>query len=212
MRFAIRSFAAILFLSACSAATAEKPADKPSADPKETPLELSITGKVVKFTLDTGDLTPAEYQKKIEDAAKAKNGRPPATPTVDLAIEIKNTSDKAVMVWSKGDHVVLELELKGKGAVTANPNLAFTREFRLPVAVEIAPGKSLSIPVKSLTSGFRGASKFTYWTAAGDYELVAKFKTGMDPAPKGATDAGDGFGTVTLTSAPLKVTVEEKKK
>ena len=124
-------------------------------------------------------------------------------------LEIKNNSDKPVKVWSKGDPVVVELELKGKGAVTANPKLAFTREFRGPTAVEIAPGKSLSIPVKSLTSGYRDASKFTYWTAPGEYELVATFKTGMTPPPKDAKE-NDGFGVVTLTSAPLKLTVVEK--
>lgn len=210
MRNAIRGFVAILFLSACSASAEDKPADKAKADPEGTPLELSITGKTVKYSLDTGGLSPAEFKTKIEDAAKAKGGRPPAAPTVDLTLEIKNTSDKVVKVWSKGDPVVLELELKGKGAVTANPNLAFTREFRSPVAAEIEPGKTLSIPIKELKSGFRGASKFTYWTAPGEYELVAKFKTGMSPAPKGSKDF-DGFGVVTLTSAPLKLTVEEKK-
>ena len=206
MFHSIPALAAFLTLAATTALAA----DKPKADPKGTPLELSITGKTLKFTLDTGGLTPAEYKQKIEDSPKPRGGRPPATPTVDLTLEIKNTSDKAVMVWSGGDSVVIELELKGKGAVTANPMLAFTREFRLPTAVEIAPGKSLSIPVKSLTSGFRGASKFTYWTAPGDYELVATFKTGMTPPPKDAKE-NDGFGEVTLTSSPLKLTVEEKK-
>lgn len=201
MKRAIYGFAALLGLSATTIG-----ADKPKADPDTTPLEISITGKTVKYTLDTGGLSPEEYKKKLEDA----KGRPPATPAVDLAIEIKNTSSKPVMVWSKGDPVVLELELKGKGAVTLNPNLAFTREFRTPTAVEIAPGKSLSIPVKSLTSGFRNASRFTYWTAPGEYELVAKFKTGVNPAPKGSKDAGEDFGQVTLTSAGFKLTVETK--
>jgi hypothetical protein len=192
----------------CSAAVADN--DKPKADPEGTPLEITITGKAVKFELDLGGLTSEEYKTKLEGLGK-NSGRPPATPKVDLAIEIKNTSDKAVTVWSAGDSVIVELELKGKGAVSLAPNLAFTREFRLPTAKEIAPGKTLSIPVKSLTAGFRGSSTFSYWTAPGDYELIAKFKTGMNPPPKGAKDAGEGFGTVTLTSAALKVTVEEKK-
>lgn len=186
-------------------------ADKPKADPEGTPLELTITGKVVKFELDTGGLSSDDYKKKIEDAGKGRGARPPATPKVDFTVEIKNTSDKPVTVWSKGDAVVLDLELKGKGAVSIAPPLAFTREFRLPVAVELAPGKSVSIPVKSLTSGFRGASVFSYWTAPGEYELVAKLKTGVNPPPKNAKEAGEGFGEVKLTSAGLKLTVEEKK-
>lgn len=198
-------FASLLLL--CSAVVAD---DKPKADPDGTPLELAITGKVVKFELDLGGLTSEQYKTKLEGLGK-NGGRPPATPKVDLAIEIKNASDKPVKVWSAGDPVVIELELKGKGAVSLAPNLAFTREFRLPTSAEVAPGKSLSIPVKSLTAGFRNASTFSYWTAPGEYELVAKLKTAMNPAPKGAKDAGDDFGTITLTSKPLKLTVEEKK-
>ena len=135
----------------------------------------------------------------------------PRPPAVDLAVEIKNTSDKPVKVWAKGDPVVLTLTLKGKGAVNIDPPLAFTQEFRIPEAVEIAPGKTHTIPVKSLTSGFRGRRTTRYWTEPGEYELVATLKTGVSPAPKGAKEGMDGFGLVTLTSAPFKLTVEEKK-
>lgn len=191
------------------AAADDKPGGKPKAEPAGTPLELSITGQTVKYTLDTGELAPETYRKKLEAALKM-GGRPPAAPAVDLTVEIKNTSDQPVKVWAKGDPVVLTLELKGTGAVNAEPRRAFTREFRLPSAVEIAPGKSHAIPVKALTSGFRGMSKYAYWTAPGEYGLVATLKTGMQPAPKGAKDF-DGFGVVTLTSAPLKITIAGKK-
>ncbi|MFO0804583.1 MAG: hypothetical protein U0791_15845 [Gemmataceae bacterium] len=204
-------FARIVATLAVFASATAFAAEKPKADPEGTPLELTITGKVVKFELDTGGLSSDDYKKKIEDAGKGRGARPPAAPKVDFTVEIKNTSDKPVTVWSKGDAVVLDLELKGKGAVSIAPPLAFTREFRLPVAVELAPGKSVSIPVKSLTSGFRGASVFSYWTAPGEYELVAKLKTGLNPPPKNAKEAGEGFGEVKLTSAGLKLTVEEKK-
>ncbi len=207
----ILSLAIVAGLMSTTLAEDTKPA-KAKAEPEGTPLELILSGKTTKFTLDTGGLTPAEFKKKIENATdpNGRGGRPPATPAVDLTLEIKNTSDKAVQVWAKGDPVTLTLELKGKGALNVAPLLAFTQEFRLPQAVEIAAGKTHSIPVKSLVSGFRGASVFSYWTEPGDYELVATLKTGMQPAPKGAQDF-DGFGVVTLTSAPLKLTVEEKK-
>ena len=55
------------------------------------------------------------------------------------------------------------------------------------------------------------ASHYSYWTEPGEHELVATLKTGVSPAPKGAKEGMDGFGLVTLTSAPFKVTVEEKK-
>jgi hypothetical protein len=208
----ILSLAVILGLAGVTRAEDKKDTG-PKADPADTPLELKITGEKTTYPLETGGQSPAEYKKAIEAAANPKGGfggRPPAAPKVDLSVEIKNTSDKPVMVWTKGDPVVLTLELKGEGAANISPPLAFTQEFRLPQAVTIPAGKSVSIPVKSLTSGFRGASVFSYWTKPGDYELVAKLKTGMQPAPKGAMDF-DGFGVVNLTSAPLKLTVEEKK-
>lgn len=185
---------------------------KPKADPEGTPLELSVGGKTTKYALETGGMSAADYKKSIEDAAKKKGfGKLPAAPAVDLTVEIKNTSDKPVNVWHKGDPVVLVLELKGKGAVNADFNGPMTLEFRLPEAVEIAAGKSHTIAVKSLRSGMRGNTKYAYWTEPGEYELVATLRTGVNPAPKGAKEGMDGFGMVLLTSAPLKITVEEKK-
>ena len=203
----------ILTFALCFPAAAvradDKNADKPRADPEATPLELAITGKATTYTLDTGGLSAEEYRKRLAD--EAKTGKPLAVPMIDLAVEIKNTSDKGVQVWNAGDPVVLTLDLRGKGAVNLDPALAFTREFRIPKSVEIPPGKSVSIPLTSLTSGFRGRSHVSYWTEPGDYELVATLKTGVSPAPKGAKDGMDGFGLVTLTSAPFKLTVEGKK-
>jgi hypothetical protein len=184
--------------------------DKPKADPEGTPLTLTITGKQTKYVLDTGRLTPAEFKQQIERAI-ADGGQLPAPPAIDLSITITNTSDKPIQVWVKGDPVILDVELKGKGAINAAPLLAFTQEFRSPEAVEIPAGKTHTIPLKSLTSGFRGAAKFAYWTQPGEYELVATLKTGVAPAPKGAAEGMDGFGIVRLTSPAFKVTVEAKK-
>ncbi len=203
----------ILAFALCFTAAAiradDNKADKPRADPEGTPLKLTITGKSTTYALDTGGLSAEDYRKKLED--EAKTGKPLAVPAIDLAVEIKNTSDKGVQVWTTGDPVVLTLDLKGKGAVNLDPALAFTREFRIPKSVEIPAGKSVSIPLKSLTSGFRGRSHVSYWTEPGEYELVATLKTGVSPAPKGAKEDMDGFGLVTLTSAPFKLMVEGKK-
>jgi hypothetical protein len=116
-----------------------------------------------------------------------------------------------VSVWVTGDPVVLTLNLKGKGALNVAPNLAWTEEFRIPKAVEIAVGKTHTISVKALVSGYRGGAVWSYWTEPGDYELTATMKTGANPSPKGAKEGMDGFGMVTLTSAPLKIVVEAKK-
>jgi hypothetical protein len=183
--------------------------DAPKTDPPGTPLQLTITGKKTSYTLDAGGLSAADYGKKIAD--EAKRGKPLAVPAIDLAAEIKNTSDQPVQVWAGGDPFVLTLTLKGRGAVNVTPAIAFTEEFRLPKSVEIPAGKAFVVPLKSLSSGHRGLAHAAYWTEPGDYELVATLKTGVKPAPKGAKEGMDGFGLVTLTSPPFKLTVEAKK-
>jgi hypothetical protein len=211
MKLSLVKIVPILFISATLPGLRgdEKPA-KPQADPPTTPLEMTITGKVTKYTLDLGGRSAAEFKKAVE--AAAQNGqRPPAAPAVDLTIRIRNTSDKPLQLWTGGDPVVLTLTLKGPGAVNVAPLLAFTQEFRAPSATEVGPGKTVEIPVHSLVSGFRGAAHWAYWTEPGEYELIATFKTGFSPAPKGSAEGMDGFGIVTLTSSPLKLTVEAKK-
>ena len=108
--------------------------------------------------------------------------------------------------------MVMTLELKGKGALNLEPLGPITLEFRLPKAAEIAAGKTFDIPLKSLTSGFRGRSHDCVLDRAG------RVRTGGEAEdrrrtrrPKGAKEGMDGFGVVTLTSAPFKLTVEEKK-
>jgi hypothetical protein len=175
------------------------------AEEKPEPLTIGISG-TAKYKLDLGGKTQAEYAKAVE--AKAKAGAPLATPAVDLKIEVTNTTDKPLKLWAGGDPVVLTVRLKGKGALDLDPPLAFTEEFRSPVVVEIAAGKSHTFALKALTSGFRGRAHFAYWTAPGEYELVAELKSATNPAPKGAKEVRDDFGLVTLTSKPFKVTVE----
>jgi hypothetical protein len=178
-------------------------------EPAGVPLEITITGKKTTFPLDLDGKTSAEFEEVIKKAKEA-GGPVPKPPAVDFVVTIKNTGKDTIMVHTSGDPVVLTLELKGKGAINVEPALAFTTDFRLPQGVGLGAGKTIEIPVKSLTSGFRGASKMAYWTAPGEYELVATWVTGVSPVPKGAEDNGEGYGKVTLTSAPLKITVEGK--
>lgn len=193
-----------LLLTATLAAAADKAPEPGKATPEGTPMEATIEG-TAKYTLDLGGMSADEFAKSL------KGDHVPAAPKVDLKLVLKNTSKDEIRVWKAGDAVTVTLTLKGKGAESAKPDLAFTQEFRLPTAVAVAAGKTFELPIKSLTSGFRGASEFAYWTRAGEYELVATIATGVSPAPKGADDAGDGFGRVLVASKPFKITVEEKK-
>jgi hypothetical protein len=183
----------------------DKDKDKPKSDPKGAPIQATLTAKKTTFKLDLGGKTAEEFNKTIKDE------KYPPAPAVDMVLELKNTSDKDVEVWISGDPTKIMLELKGKGAVnTQIKNLITTQEFRVPKPVKLAAGKTHKIEIKSLAYGFRGISNRSYWTEAGDYTLTATFHTAISPAPKGAKDAEGGFGFVTLTSAPLKIKVEDK--
>ena len=183
------------------AALADDDDKGPTTDPKGVPLELSIRAK--KTTYPLGEARTAAELKQLAEAGE----RMPKPPEVELKVLVKNTGTRPLRVWAKGDPVVLTLKLKGDGAVNVEPRLAFTLEYRTPEAVEVAPGKTVEFPIKTLASGFRGQSRYSYWTKPGEYELVAKLKTGVNPVPPGAKEQ-DGFGVVTLTSAPVKLKVE----
>jgi len=199
---------AILFLVPFALSAEEKELKPGTVDPATTPLEVTITGKVTKYTLDLTGTTSKDYAKSLEEASK--NGRPVRPPAVDLVVKVTNTSKEKIQVWNKGDTVAMIIQLSGKGALNLKPSLATTLEFRLPEAVVLEAGKSIEFPVKVLSSGFRGNSDYSYWTDAGEYELFATFRTGVSPAPKGAEDQ-DGFGIVRAKSKAFPITVELKK-
>jgi hypothetical protein len=207
MRFGL-CIVSVVATAAAWTVAADPPADKPSAEPKGTPVELSITGKTA-YPLDLGGKTPEQFKKMIEDAGNDA-AKLPKRPALELKLVIKNTGDKPVTVWTKGDPVVIGLKLKGDGAVTAKPQGIFTQEFRAPEGVEIAPGKTAEIPLKELAGGFRTRSEFAYWTKPGEYELTATLKTGVTP-PSRSLAPGGGAGEVTLTSAAVKIKIEAKK-
>jgi hypothetical protein len=172
-------------------------------------VEMRLTAKKTTYALDLGGKTAAEIKKQIGDSDKT--GRAPAPPAVDLALEFRNTSDKEVKIWIEGDATQLTLDLKGPGAVNnERKKLAVTLDFRLPKTITLAPGKSRSLPIKSLAHGFRNLTAASYWLEPGDYTLTASYKTALWPAPKGSTDAGEGFGIVILTNSPLKLKVQAK--
>ena len=179
---------------------------------KDKPAKPPVTAKLIAnkgtYTLDLDGMTPEQFRAALKDAEKS--GKYPKPPAVDLKLELTNTSDKEVQIWQSGDPVQLRLELKGKGAVSARPLLAFTREFRVPRAMTLAPGKSHTIAIKSLQFGFRGVAERAYWTEAGEYTLTARFQTGISPPPPDSKAGRDGFAPITLTSEPIKIKVEAK--
>jgi hypothetical protein len=199
---------ALVVFAVAGLAKEAKPKDAGKTEPPGVPLELRLVAKKATYQLDLGGKTADEFRKQLQEAEKS--GKSPPPPAVDLVLELKNTGTKDVQVKLDGDDSRIILHLKGKGAVSIEPRKAFTQEFRNGRVVTLAPGKSESIKIKSLDYGFRGVAQQAYWTEAGEYSLAASYHLPVAPAPKGAEDAGEGFGQVTVTSAPVKITVESK--
>jgi hypothetical protein len=178
-------------------------------EPKGAPIQAILKANKMTYKLDLGGKTADELRKQLQNADDP--GQYPSAPEVDLVLELKNTGDKETRIWIGGDATQLMLELKGKGAVnTEIKGLAFTREFRIPQTLALAAGKSHQIKITKLTYGQRDLSHRSYWLEPGEYELTARYQTAISPAPLGAEDAGEGFGRVRVTSAPIKLKVEGK--
>src|SRR5262245_10748785 len=170
-------------------------------------LTIEIKSLKVSYKLDLGGKTGKEYLEMLDKRSK-EGGDMPKPPTVDFEITIKNTGKAKVEFWASGDPVLLELEIKGPGAITLPSNLAFTTIFIMPKLMPLEPGKTHKISLKSLQSGTRGAGTYHYWAEPGEYTIVARYRTGISPAPKGS-EVEKGVGKVTLTSPPIKVKVEK---
>lgn len=171
-------------------------------------LELKISAKQTKYPLLLGGLTAEEFRKLIKRGEMGEV-QMPNPPAVELTIELINTSNKAIEVYTSGDPVFFTLDLKGPGAVTANLARAFTLEFRMPKATTIEPGKSYTTKLTSLSFGHRGAANGAFWTEPGEYTLSATFTTGIKPAPAKAETDESGFARVVIPSNTIKLQVEK---
>jgi hypothetical protein len=203
-------------------ALAAEPQPQGKTDPPGAPLEARLIVNKKEYVLDRGGLSAEEYR-----AAARKQ---PPQVNIDLALEIRNTSDKEITIWMAddyrketsqegGDYVRLLLDLKGPGAVSATVTQRFTRPKTPPPRLtKIAPGKTWTLPITSLSYGTPGIATFavdrTCWTDPGEYTLAATFQTAVQPAPAGSKPSKwahfDG-GIVTVTTPPVKLTVVEKK-
>ena len=191
-------------LAVASGADDPKLADKGKTDPPGAPLEAVLTSKAASYQLDLGGMTADEVRKAIDA------GVYPPPPAVDLSLELRNTGDKDVQIRMNGTTNVIDLDLKGPGAVSVALKGRITNHLIVaPKTITLERGKGQTIPITSLAYGFKGSHN-AYWLAPGKYTLTASYKTTMAPAPAGAAPADEGFGAVTITSAPLVITVEGK--
>jgi len=182
-----------------------KPAGKgkppPSTDPAVVPLEARLIVSKKEYALDLGGLTAEEFSKGIQFSYTP-------TPLVDLTLELRNTSTKPVTI-RRGDGG-LDLDepyfwLVGRGAMNISHwarsvSVAVDRKSR---SILLGPGGSIRRRVGTLFSD----SQSCYWLTPGEYTLHAHCYGAISPKPEGASDAGEGYGYVSLHCPPVKLTV-----
>jgi hypothetical protein len=142
---------------------------------------------------------PAGAQQELP-VAKAGDHRPP--PEVDLALELRNTTDSEMRVEVAGPRTELRLELQGPGVKVTQadeePNQATKAEI-----VTLKPGQSHTLRITRLEDGRPGARRQLYWTEPGDYTLTARIATV-------ASSPGLGERRITARSPPVTIHVEGK--
>lgn len=143
----------------------------------------------------------ATLKEQQEEVAAAKvTGRLPRLPPVDLELELRNSTDHEMRVWTSGPQTELRLDLRGPRVESVPAKDDAEAE---PEAVTLRPGASHVIRIKSLTEGRAGTRRTWYWGEPGDYTLTAEFTTR-------ASAPGMGQRRVTARSAPVTIHVEEK--
>jgi hypothetical protein len=167
-------------------------------------VELKLIAKKETYPWPYG-LGPKELEQSLKELIQQRKQMEavefPTPPAVDLVLEIKNTGSERTTVYIDGDVNVLTLQLKGPGVVTADPGLAFTADLRPSKPTELAPGKSVEIPIKYLADGFRRGGRYIYPTAPGEYTIAATYQLATAEGAKGPV----------LKSGEVKLKIEEKK-
>jgi RNA polymerase sigma factor (sigma-70 family) len=184
--------------------------------PAGAPLRARLRARKDTYTLDLGGRTPEEFRRLFRPPS---SWPPPPPPGVDLVLELSNTGDEPIQLCSPaGDGVAIGFILKGPGVFHSLLGRNPTRERFSPNrdVVTLAPHEKKTFPIERLLGGspMPGAYQSgTYWTRAGDYTLMARFATQVNPAPlRGKSPpSADGFGRVWLTTPPIKLTVVEQK-
>jgi hypothetical protein len=174
--------------------------DKGKTDPPGAPIQATLTSNKASYDLPKG---AGDYRKRIEA------GNYPPAVSVDLSLELKNIGSRDILVRMGGTTNVIDLDLEGPDALSVELKGRITPKFIIaPKTITLEAGKSQTVPITSLSFGFKGSHN-AYWLAKGDYKLTASYHTTVSPAPLEAQPADEGFGAVTITSAPLTITVGE---
>jgi hypothetical protein len=157
----------------------------PSVAEDKVPVELTLSLKKDSIAWPYG-ASAKEFEAKLKETIDAKKPENlPKPPAIEGVLRITNTGKEKATLYVEGDTNVLTLTLKGPGVTNANAGKAFTTDFRGPRAADLEPGKSVEIPVKSLSDGFRRASRYVYPLSPGEYKLSATYQLATQDGGKG---------------------------
>jgi hypothetical protein len=177
--------------------------------PPGVSLEAELVVKQGTYTLDLEGNAPTEVSDRIhfgdEDYVEF-----PDPPELDLLLKLRNTGKKPVTL-RRASWAQPWLYLVGAGAINhpwvLKPVAGPFGGPPEPKPLTLGPGQSHAIPIDSLHCAFNA-----FWLLPGEYAVAGYYVAAVKPAPKGSTDAGDGFGDAVVRIAPVKVKVLPGKK
>jgi hypothetical protein len=171
------------------------------------PLSAQLVAKKRTYVLDRQGMTAEKYLKAITAGTISP-------PEVDLVLELTNNTDKPMRLRMTGTAPSLTLDLKGKDSIVSRTT---TERVRQPITyINLEPGKTHELPIKSLAGFTRGAQRQQwFWTEAGEYQLGATFQTlCYEPIAGGVGVGVKGKGVrstrVTAKAEPITLTVKLK--
>lgn len=143
------------------------------------PVEARLVAKRSKYVLPESQ-HGATFRTRIEKETDAE--KLPAAQKVDLVLELKNVSEKDVMIWPMGAITYPDLEVDGPGVIgPENLQSFYGVGGGTSVQPTIAPGKTHRIAIKSLNPS--EGTPLTYWCEPGEYSIKATYvvHTGLPP-------------------------------
>jgi hypothetical protein len=157
---------------------------------------------IPEYELNLGGMTTAEFRREVR--AAAGTDRLPQPPDVDLTLDIRNAGRDVLPLRLDDERTRLTLDLQGPGVLDVPAPAAAWPLAGLGV-VRIAAGGAYPVPVRRLVYGSRGAVRYLYWTAPGEYTVTITLRVPLD------TDPLAGTREVVTSSGPIRVRVGDAR-
>ena len=84
--------------------------DKKDEKPADLPVKAKLVAKTTTYKVDLGGKTADEYRAALKEGVTT--GKLPPAPAVEMTLELTNTTDKDVQIWSSGDPVSVTVSLE----------------------------------------------------------------------------------------------------